>query len=112
VTDYCPHDHPYEGDNLRISSIGRRICMTCRRASNRRSDAKRRAQAKTGNPADHDNSNPHREYVCEEVAFLAGTDTPEQIAVRLGYAEFDTMRTVLKRWGRADLVKRLERTTT
>lgn len=112
MTDYCVNNHPYEGDNVRITNIGRRVCMTCRRASNRRSDAKKRARAKAARndpPPQFDGSNPHREYICQEIEFLAGTDHPENIAQRLGYSQYDNLRLVLRRWQRSDLVQRLER---
>ena len=33
---HCPQGHPYEGENLRIKSDGRRVCRTCCRVAQRR----------------------------------------------------------------------------
>lgn len=34
---HCPAGHPYAGDNLRIvKATGHRVCVTCRRANDRR----------------------------------------------------------------------------
>jgi hypothetical protein len=30
---HCPQGHPYEGDNLRITKKGSRVCVTCARAA-------------------------------------------------------------------------------
>ena len=79
-------------------------CEPCAEANRRRNREQRERDAAK-------KFNPHQAYTCEEVEFLAGTDHPERIAVRLGYAEFDYLRTVLKRWRRRDLVELLEKTT-
>lgn len=34
---HCPQGHPYEGDNLRIDSTGRRRCVICSRRAARES---------------------------------------------------------------------------
>ena len=44
---------------------------------------------------------------CEDVAWLIGHDTPDHIAVRVGYANLASLCDQLRRWGRADLVARL-----
>ncbi|WP_113903495.1 HNH endonuclease signature motif containing protein [Brevibacterium celere] len=33
---HCLRGHPFEGDNLRIDTTGRRICRTCKRETQRR----------------------------------------------------------------------------
>lgn len=44
---HCLHGHPFEGDNLSIDCLGRRVCITCRRAKDRRLKEKKRAQRAT-----------------------------------------------------------------
>ena len=48
-----------------------------------------------------------RQTVIEDVEWIIGTDSPESIAVRLGYRCLDTLQTSLRKWGRADLADRL-----
>ena len=48
-----------------------------------------------------------RQTVIEDVEWIIGTDSPESIAVRLGYRRLDTLQTSLRKWGRADLADRL-----
>ena len=48
-----------------------------------------------------------RQPVIEDVEWIIGTDSPESIAVRLGYRRLDTLQTSLRKWGRADLADRL-----
>jgi hypothetical protein len=33
---HCLRGHPFAGDNLRIDNLGRRVCVTCRRAQEQR----------------------------------------------------------------------------
>ena len=40
----------------------------------------------------------------EDVAWLAGTDSPESIARRVGFASWDALRERLRRIDRADLI--------
>ena len=48
-----------------------------------------------------------RQTVIEDVEWIIGTDSPESIAVRLGYRCLDTLQSSLRKWGRADLADRL-----
>ena len=48
-----------------------------------------------------------RQTVIEDVEWIIGTDSPESIAVRLGYRRLDTLQSSLRKWGRADLADRL-----
>lgn len=48
---HCTEGHPYEGDNLRMSSRGQRICVTCHRRWRRESEQRR---------ADRENPNRQR----------------------------------------------------
>lgn len=43
----------------------------------------------------------------EDLEWIIGTDSPESIAVRLGYRCLDTLQSSLRKWGRADLADRL-----
>jgi hypothetical protein len=45
----------------------------------------------------------------EDLEWIVGTDSPEHIARRLGYASVSNLERVLHRWGRHDLANRLER---
>ncbi len=45
----------------------------------------------------------------EDVEWLLGTDAPDNIAHRLGYADLDVLLDLLRRWDRADLATRLIR---
>lgn len=45
----------------------------------------------------------------EDVEWLLGTDRPDNIARRLGYADLASLTKVLRRWDRNDLVARLNR---
>lgn len=45
---HCAQGHPFEGENLRISKNGQRMCRTCRRKWGRESMAAKRAAAKGG----------------------------------------------------------------
>ncbi len=38
---HCPSGHPYAGENLRVTSTGRRVCRACQRAATARAKAKR-----------------------------------------------------------------------
>lgn len=58
----------------------------------------------------HADDYDHAVYICGEVEHLAGSDTPERIAVQLGYAAYDSLRAMLKRWRRRDLLELMERT--
>ena len=49
------------------------------------------------------NTRPARALV-EDVAWLAGTDSPESIARRVGFASWDALRERLRRVDRADLI--------
>jgi hypothetical protein len=51
----------------------------------------------------------HRAHIIGEVEFLHGTDYPDAIARRLGYANADNLANLLYRWGRADVARRLGR---
>ena len=42
---YCPHGHPYSGDNLYVSPRGQRFCMICNREKHRQSYAARKRGA-------------------------------------------------------------------
>ena len=48
-----------------------------------------------------------QQAVIEDVEWIIGTDSPESIAVRLGYRRLNNLLTALRRWGRADLADRL-----
>lgn len=48
-------------------------------------------------------------HVIEDVEWLLGTDTPESIANRLGYANLRNLLDLLRRWERRDLAERLIR---
>ena len=51
-----------------------------------------------------------RDYVIGELEFLIGTDTTENLAVRLGYKKgIPSLYRALERWEREDLIARLER---
>lgn len=50
-----------------------------------------------------------REARIEDVEWLLGTDSPDNIATRLGYKDATTLVTLLKRWDRPDLAARLTR---
>lgn len=49
----------------------------------------------------------HRGAVVGDLEWIIGTDRPDRIAQRLGYADVDSLRKVLYRWGRDDLARRL-----
>ena len=51
-----------------------------------------------------------RQAKLEDAEWIIGTDTPENVAARLGYKDVGNLVQVLKRWGRTDLVERLYRT--
>lgn len=51
-----------------------------------------------------------REQKLEDAEWIIGTDSAENVAVRLGYKDVANLAQVLKRWGRTDLVERLYRT--
>jgi hypothetical protein len=42
---HCPKGHPYEGENLKVTPKGWRICRTCERAKRARIRARHRAEA-------------------------------------------------------------------
>lgn len=46
---------------------------------------------------------PDPSYVIGEVQLLRGTDTPENIARRVGYRDRRNLARQLARWGRGDL---------
>ena len=48
-----------------------------------------------------------RKYLIGEVEFLVGTDTPDSLARRLGYANLDNLADALIKWGRRDLAAKL-----
>lgn len=60
---------------------------------------------RTGTP--HGNLSRPITDVIEDAEWLLGTDHPERIAQRLGYATVDTLRTTLRRNGRDDLAQQL-----
>lgn len=39
---HCLRGHPFEGDNLHITRIGKRVCLTCRKLLSRRAEERRR----------------------------------------------------------------------
>lgn len=45
---HCIHGHPFSGDNLRINTRGERVCRTCDRATQKRSQQRRRERAMKG----------------------------------------------------------------
>lgn len=45
---HCAAGHPFEGDNLRVSKLGWRVCRTCHREANRASKARLRAAVAGG----------------------------------------------------------------
>lgn len=47
--------------------------------------------------------------VVEDVTWLLGSDTPDRIATRVGYADQRALRKVLRRWGHQDLADALSR---
>jgi len=50
-----------------------------------------------------------RDYIIGEVEHLTGSDWPERIADRLGYANTAALHMALLRWGRPDLAHWFER---
>ena len=50
-----------------------------------------------------------RQAKLEDVEWLVGTDSPQNIATRLGYKDLGNLTAVLQRWGRDDLAQRLTR---
>ena len=50
-----------------------------------------------------------RQAKLEDVEWLVGTDSPQNIATRLGYKDLGNLTAVLQRWGRDDLAQRLIR---
>ena len=48
-----------------------------------------------------------RERILEDLTWLVGTDTPDRIATRLGYATPNNLATMLRRWGYPDLANQL-----
>lgn len=50
-----------------------------------------------------------REERIEDVEWLLGTDSPDNIAARLGYKDAANLATLLRRWDRPDLAARLAR---
>ena len=48
-----------------------------------------------------------REAVIEDLEVIIGTDAPDRIAARLGYANADGLVKALRRWGRDDLAAHL-----
>jgi hypothetical protein len=49
-----------------------------------------------------------REQTLEDLEWIIGTDSPENVAHRLGYASVKSLERVLHRWGRPDLASRLQ----
>lgn len=39
---HCPQGHPYAGENLYVGSKGERICLICKKASDKRTQERRR----------------------------------------------------------------------
>ena len=50
-----------------------------------------------------------KQVVIEDVEWIIGTDSPESIAVRLGYGSGRRLADQVKRWGRPDLADSLRR---
>ena len=48
-----------------------------------------------------------RQQTIEDFEWIAGTDRPERIAARLGYASLHNLERNLYRWGRPDLARQL-----
>ena len=61
-------------------------------------------RSKDGRPLDGTQSK--RDRVIEDAEWIAGTDHPDSIAIRCGFANTDTFYDALRRWGRQDLVDR------
>lgn len=59
-------------------------------------------------PFSHDE---RRQQVIEDVIWLTDDtgESPEQVAHRLGYANAESLATVLDRWGESSLARRLRR---
>lgn len=53
--------------------------------------------------------NAARSARIEDLEWIIGTDSPQNVAHRLGYASLPNLLTVLRRWGRNDLSERLTR---
>lgn len=45
---HCVHGHPLEGDNLKVTPKGWRVCLTCRRERKRQRRAKLQVAAQHG----------------------------------------------------------------
>lgn len=57
-----------------------------------------------------DEVDEHRQRVVEDVTWLTDCgDSPEHVAHRLGYANAESLATVLDRWGEPSLARRLRR---
>ena len=54
-------------------------------------------------------SEERRRYVIEEAQHLLGSDWPENIARRLGYADAASLNASLMKWGRRDLARKFEK---
>jgi hypothetical protein len=59
---------------------------------------------KTDEIGDHNAS-----YVVPEVEHIIGTDSPENVAARVGYPDRRTLARQLARWGRRDLANQFDR---
>lgn len=44
IKTHCPQRHAYDGDNLRVTPAGRRVCRTCQREAVRQSRLRRLAR--------------------------------------------------------------------
>lgn len=80
----------------------RRMCSTaCAHASWWRQSKERVAAARMAR------TNIRHDTVTAEVEFLLDTDSPDSIAIRLGYSCADVLSKRLTEWGRTDLATRL-----
>lgn len=82
-------------------------CLAKKREWNR--ERRQRINA-TDAPRKERGSKFDRPYLVEDLAWLLGTDTPANVAARLGYARPESLTRRLYRMGRADLARLFQRT--
>ena len=99
TTRHCPVcEHPLtRHDNERESAFKVRVFCSPSCASKAGSEARAASAA------------AERQSLIEDLEWIIGTDSPQHVAQRLGYANADNLWRVLCRWGRHDLAARLDR---
>lgn len=98
--EFRTKDTPYARWPVTVPKAARGLCWNCYYADRRRRYGRM--------PADR---TAHSEALAENVEFLTDpancTDSPSQLAARLGYSDLDHLKLALCRAGRKDLADRL-----